>query len=112
MRYIYEKLSHPFVWMQAGLFYFKMKKLDDPKGERIVQIGSSEQIIRILVVGDPSALGVGCDEISQSSVGVIAEKLSEKLSEKFLVQYQVCAFTGFVTKQIFEKVRGNPETVI
>ena len=108
MRYIYEKLSHPFVWMQAGLFYFKMKKLDDPKGERIVQIGSSEQIIRILVVGDSSALGVGCDEISQSSVGVIAEKLSEK----FLVQYQVCAFTGFVTKQIFEKVRGNPETVI
>lgn len=105
MGYIYEKLSYPFVWMQAGLFYFKMKKLDDPKGERIVHIGSSEQIIRILVVGDSSALGVGCDDISQSSVGVIAEKLSEQFS----VQYQVCAFTGFTTKQIFEKVREVPK---
>ena len=105
MRIIYEKLSYPFVWMQAGLFYFKMKKLDDPKGERIVHIGSSEQIIRILVVGDSSALGVGCDEISQSSVGVIAENLSEQFS----VQYQVCAFTGFTTKQIFEKVREVPK---
>lgn len=105
MRIIYEKLSCPFVWMQAGLFYFKMKKLDDPKGERIVHIGSSEQIIRILVVGDSSALGVGCDDISQSSVGVIAEKLSEQFS----VQYQVCAFTSFATKQIFEKVREVPK---
>ena len=105
MRFIYEKLSYPFVWMQASLFYFKMKKLDDPKGERIVHIGSSEQIIRILVVGDSSALGVGCDEISQSSVGVIAERLSEQ----FTVQYQVCAFTGFATKQIFEKVKEIPK---
>ena len=105
MRFIYEKLSYPFVWMQAGLFYFKMKKLDDPKGERIVHIGSSEKIVRILVVGDSSALGVGCDEISQSSVGVIAEKLSEQ----FTVQYQVCAFTGFTTKQISEKVKEIPK---
>lgn len=105
MRIIYENLSYPFVWIQAGLFYFKMKKLDDPRGERIVHIGSSEQIIRILVVGDSSALGVGCDDISQSSVGVIAEKLSEQFS----VQYQVCAFTSFATKQIFEKVREVPK---
>ena len=105
MRIIYEKLSYPFVWMQAGLFYFKMKKLDDPRGERIVHIGSSEKIVRILVVGDSSALGVGCDEISQSSVGAIAEKLSEQFS----VQYQVCAFTGFTTKQISEKVKEIPK---
>ena len=34
MRFIYEKLSYPFVWMQAGLFYFKIKKLDEKWGQK------------------------------------------------------------------------------
>ncbi|MFD2013364.1 hypothetical protein ACFSHO_07260 [Acinetobacter vivianii] len=52
-------IKAPIAHIQGAYFFIKMKKLNDPIGDRIGSLGEGKSI-DILVIGDSSALGVGC----------------------------------------------------
>lgn len=93
-------IKAPMAHIQGAYFFVKMKKLDDPIGDRTGSIGEGKPI-HILVIGDSSALGVGCKTINETATGILVHTLSKE----FEVHYTICAYTGFTTAQIYNKVK-------
>lgn len=96
-------IRSPLLHVQGAYFFYKMKKLPDPVGDLQGQVGQGKPL-KVLMVGDSSALGVGCERIEQTAIGGVIQQLSEL----YQVHYQVCAFTGFSTLKVFEQVQKIP----
>ncbi len=93
-------IKAPIAHIQGAYFFIKMKKLNDPTGDRIGSLGEGKSI-DILVIGDSSALGVGCKTIQETATGTLVSHLAKE----FKVNYTICAYTGFTTAQVYEKVK-------
>lgn len=102
---ILTSLKLPLVFVQGAYFFIKMKKLADPDGSRKGIVGQG-QTIKLLVIGDSSALGVGCKKMEETSTGVLVKQLSAT----YQVNYHICAFTGYTTAQVLAAVKQLPLT--
>lgn len=76
--------------------------LPEPPGDRQGQIGSGPDL-RLLVIGDSSAAGVGVGRQVDSVVGHLVKRLSKQIS----VQWALHAETGETTKSALEKLKGR-----
>jgi len=79
-------------------------RLPEPEGKRQGQSGSGP-LLRLLIVGDSAAAGVGCDHQEQALLG----QLVKLLSPHFKIEYRLEALTGDTSKDCFDKLNTLPE---
>lgn len=75
-------------------------RLPEAEGERQGKIGKGPSL-RLLVVGDSAAAGVGCDQQQQALLG----QMVKRLSPHFTVEYRLEAHTGDTSKDCLNKLR-------
>ncbi len=79
-------------------------KLPEPSGARMGCAGSGPEL-RLLVLGDSSAAGVGVTQQADALLG----QLLENLTPHFTVRYQLHAKTGATTAQTLDRLAALPE---
>lgn len=72
-------------------------RLPEPQGPRQGQIGEGAAVLRVLVIGDSSAAGVGVTHQSQALAQPLAHALAQRLNAS--VGWQLTARTGVDTAQ-------------
>ncbi len=77
--------------------------LPEPPGDR-TGIAGQGPLLRILVVGDSSAAGVGADHQDEALLG----QLVSGLSTHFQVEYSLIATTGSTTRGALRRLRNYP----
>lgn len=78
--------------------------LPEPVGQKTGQQGQG-RTLRLLVLGDSSAAGVGAPTAKQSLLG----QLLEQLSEDYQVTYQLLAATGKTTADVLAEIPAQPQ---
>ena len=87
----------PVLLPQARWLKRTALRLPEPAGQREGQVGEGEPGLRLLVVGDSSAAGVGVADQAQALALPLARALSERLGTA--VSWQLVAQTGVNTAQ-------------
>ncbi|TNE83108.1 MAG: SGNH/GDSL hydrolase family protein [Gammaproteobacteria bacterium] len=78
-------------------------KLPEPNGQRQGEIGEGPAL-RLLVLGDSAAAGVGVNCQSEALSG----RLSTELSSDFLVTWKLMAQSGLDSREVFQKLQEMP----
>lgn len=79
-------------------------KLPEAAGERSGITGKG-QSLRLLIIGDSAAAGVGVDQQSQALAG----KLVSELAGSYQVEWQLLAKSGFTTIDSFNMLSAQPQ---
>ena len=79
--------------------------LPEPDGEREGAIGSGPEL-RLLVLGDSAAAGVGTDTQDRALAG----QLAVSLAPTFHLRWKLLAFTGATTRDILRRLAQEPAT--
>lgn len=91
-------LLAPLLWWQGRQLRRATPRLPEPPGPRQGKAGVGFSRLRILVVGDSAAAGVGVDEQAQALAPLLAHALARQLSSGPMgltsVSWQVVARTG------------------
>jgi lysophospholipase L1-like esterase len=87
----------PLLLPQARWLKRTALRLPEPAGQREGQVGEGEPALRLLVVGDSSAAGVGVADQAQALALPLARALSERLGTA--VAWQLVAQTGVNTAE-------------
>ncbi len=94
-------LLGPILMAQGKKLRNTMPLLPEPPGDRVGQVGQG-RLLRLLVVGDSSAAGVGADHQDQALLGQILAGLGQT----FEVQYRLVAATGSTTRGTVRRLRN------
>ena len=92
----------PVLAAQGLWVRYKAGFLPEPPGDRRGEAGTGP-VLRLLVIGDSSAAGVGTDRQADSVVG----QLVKRLSGQFNVHWTLHAETGETTQSALTKLRGR-----
>lgn len=95
----------PVVLMQARRVRARALDLPEPPGQRQGQAGRGEPLLRIVVVGDSSAAGVGAPSQSQGVAAHLARALAYQWDAA--VAWQVVAQTGLTSPQALELLQAS-----
>lgn len=96
-------LLGPILMAQGKKLRKTMPVMPEPPGDRSGTVGQG-QSLRLLVVGDSSAAGVGADHQDQAFLGQILAGLAQS----FDVQYSLVAATGSTTRGTVRRLRNLP----
>ena len=99
-------LLSPWVRRQGQAVQRRAASLPEPAGNREGVSGTGKVCLRVLIVGDSSAAGVGAESQSQALSGRLGEALSQRLGGA--VVWQVIARRGDNTAQSTEALRRLP----
>lgn len=99
-------LLSPWVRRQGLAVQRRTASLPEPAGSREGVSGIGKVCLRVLIVGDSSAAGVGAESQSQALSGRLGEALSQRLGGA--VVWQVIARRGDTTVQSLEALRRLP----
>lgn len=92
------------VLLVQGLYVRKTTpRLPEPSGERAGELGSG-QALRLLILGDSAAAGVGVAHQSEALSG----QLSNQLACNFKLSWQLSAENGFKSQNIVELLEKKP----
>jgi len=94
----------PFLVGQALWVVARAERLPEASGDRNGEIGSGP-LLRLLVVGDSSAAGVGVASQSEALGG----RLATELAEKYTVQWNVVARSGGTVRSTTDILEGLPK---
>lgn len=94
----------PFLILQGRHVRRVTPRLPEPDGARAGQVGSG-QPLRLLIVGDSAAAGVGVSTQQDALSG----QLIALLSQSYQVDWQLHATTGHTTAQVLEVVEQLPK---
>ena len=90
----------PVLWMQGMWVQRKVPRLPEPVGSRSGTSGLGPAL-RLLLVGDSSAAGVGVGHQDQALSG----QLVAELASRFCISWRVEATTGATTASLLEQLR-------
>lgn len=96
-------LFFPYLLAQGAWLRKTALVLPEPEGARAGRVGQGP-VLRMLVLGDSSAAGVGVGTQSQALSG----QLLERLSPHFTVDWALEAKTGRTTQQMFKRLVRMP----
>ena len=88
--YLIQVLLYPLIAWQGKILRKKVLKLPEAKGRRAGTSGFGP-ILKLLVVGDSSACGVGVDKIEEALCG----QLISLLNPKYSCHWTIKAKSGF-----------------
>ena len=94
-------LMFPLLLIQALWLRANLIKLPEPKGERNGNRGNG-QLIKLLILGDSAAAGVGVNQQTDALSG----QLSAQLAKQYQVNWQLIATSGFTSAQMIETVNA------
>jgi len=97
-------LLMPILLIQALWTRFSIIRLPEPSGERSGLCGSGAQL-KLLVIGDSAAAGVGVTR----QVNALSGKLSSHLALNYVVDWQLIAQTGFTTTDVLAELKALPK---
>lgn len=90
----------PILFLQGRYVRLRTPRLPEPRGERTGATGSGTRI-RLLILGDSAAAGVGADSQQQALAG----QLVECLRDSYQVEWRLEARTGSTTRQSLSRLR-------
>lgn len=85
----------PLLWLQGQYVRKRTLLLPEPTGQRVGKSGSG-QVLRLLILGDSSAAGVG---VADQKYGLLGQIL-QRLSPHYQVDYELRARTGARTRDV------------
>jgi len=94
----------PLLLWQGRQVRRRATRLPEAEGPREGVAGTGRVRLRLLIVGDSSAAGVGVDNQTQALAGRLSEALSQRVGGS--VVWQLIARTGDTTAQSLEAVRS------
>jgi lysophospholipase L1-like esterase len=96
----------PLLYLQARRMHANTVELPEPDGPREGVAGHGPRVVRLLVVGDSSACGVG----SPTQDGGLAAHLARALAKRLnaAVHWTVVAETGLTSEGVLRKLNGAP----
>ncbi|MDW3221695.1 MAG: SGNH/GDSL hydrolase family protein [Paracoccaceae bacterium] len=94
----------PVLAFQAMKVISKTPRLPEPEGPRVGRVGSGPDL-RVLIVGDSSAAGVGADHQLEALSG----RLTHALAANFSVSWQLVAKTGMTTRKMPGYLKKNAQ---
>ena len=98
-------LMGPIFWVQGKYVRKSIPCLSEAEGPRQGRSGQGKQPLRVLLLGDSAAAGVGAKCQSQALSG----QLISALEKHFKVEWQLIAKTGFTTKQVLQSAMLHPK---
>ncbi|NNF24061.1 MAG: SGNH/GDSL hydrolase family protein [Rhodobacteraceae bacterium] len=93
----------PFVAAQAAYVSLRVERLPEAAGLRAGEIGNGPPL-RLLIVGDSGAAGVGARDQSEALSG----QLSSRLATDYLVRWRLIARSGETTSQAVRRLQRTP----
>lgn len=93
----------PLLLMQGVYVRIVTPRLPEASGERVGQLGSGPPL-RLLILGDSAAAGVGVSQQSQALSG----QLTARLANKYQLSWQLWAKNGFKSQDILALLASNP----
>lgn len=93
----------PFVAAQAAYVSLRVERLPEAAGPRTGEIGQGPPL-RLLVVGDSAAAGVGAPDQGAALSG----QLSRRLATDYRVSWQLIARSGETTSQAVRRLQKTP----
>lgn len=93
----------PLLWVQGRWVRRRTPVLPEPPGPRAGVIGQGP-VLRLLIVGDSSAAGVGAAHQDEALSGC----LTQALARDFTVHWRLQACTGHKLADVWAAVRGLP----
>jgi lysophospholipase L1-like esterase len=94
----------PILYAQADRLKKAALKLAEPDGDRQGEVGGGALVLRLLVVGDSSAAGVGARTQDEALVVPLAAHLAARLGG--LVRWQLVAQSGLTSETLLDRVRN------
>ena len=95
----------PLLLAQGKRVRREVPTLPEPKGERQGTLGSGPDL-RLLVLGDSAAAGVGADTQDRALAG----QLAVSLAPTFRLHWTLLAFTGATTADLLRRLAREPAT--
>ncbi|WP_158089142.1 SGNH/GDSL hydrolase family protein [Cognaticolwellia mytili] len=96
-------LIFPLLLLQAIAVRLTVLRLPEPDGERSGYCGDGSEL-RLLIVGDSAAAGVGVTKQAQA----ISGQLTTSLAEKHRVNWLLVARTGFTSSDLIAELNALP----
>ena len=96
-------LLSPLLLYQARAVQKRALQLPEAAGPRVGRIGGGP-LLRLLIIGDSSAAGVGVADQADA----VAGQISKALSAGFCVDWQLIASTGATTPSTLERLQHEP----
>lgn len=93
-------LLGPVLMLQGRQVRRSVPTLPEPAGERDGLLGDGPEL-RVLVLGDSAAAGVGAD----TQAAALAGQLAQLLSRAFRLRWRLFAFTGATTADMLDRLR-------
>jgi lysophospholipase L1-like esterase len=98
----------PVLLAQAHWLRRTTPELPEPEGPRRGTVGRGEPKLRLLVVGDSSAAGVGARTQREALARPLAERLAERLGR--VVSWRLVARTGLTSEGVYDELdRARPQ---
>lgn len=98
----------PFLYLQGQYVRRKVGRLPDASGETFGKTGTDESFVKLLVIGESTAAGVGARTHETGLAGQFAKALSAKVGKP--VHWQVIGRTGITVREtIHELVPKIPD---
>ncbi|MDV5168565.1 SGNH/GDSL hydrolase family protein [Photobacterium rosenbergii] len=98
-------LMGPIFWVQGKYVRKSIPYLEEAEGPRHGRCGQGKKPLRVLLIGDSAAAGVGAKCQSQALSG----QLTSTLGKQFRVEWQLIAKTGNTTKQVLQSALLHPK---
>lgn len=92
----------PFLYLQGQRVRRKIGRLPDAQGETIGKHGDGESFVKLLVIGESTAAGVGARTHETALAGQFARFLSEKVGKS--VHWQVIGRSGITVKETIHEL--------
>lgn len=98
----------PFLYLQGQYIRRKIGRLPDAGGETVGKFGTNESIVKLLVLGESTAAGMGARTHETALAGQFARFLGEKIGKS--VEWHVVGRSGITVKEtIHELVPKIPD---
>ena len=94
-------LLSPILFPQGRRVKKTMVHLPEPDGERSGHVGNGD-MLRVLIIGDSAAAGVGVNTQQEALAG----QLIGRLSKNHHVKWQLEANSGYTTQQVIDHING------
>jgi lysophospholipase L1-like esterase len=98
-------LSPLLLWQGRGV-RMRALRLPEAEGGRVGVAGTGPVCLRVLIVGDSSAAGVGAPTQAQALAGRLSEALAQRL--RGAIAWQLVAQTGHTTRDAVDALKRQP----
>jgi lysophospholipase L1-like esterase len=97
----------PVLFLQSLWVLVKTRRLPEASGERRGKTTLAKEKLRLLIIGDSAAAGVGVSRQTEALSG----NMVKLLENSYAIQWQVVAWTGCKTRAMIDKLEEEPMSV-